>query len=71
MMRSSISAAISSSIDSANYGDGSGPGERSAAEYVAEKLAEVDLQPEIFESGPGRASVIVVYRATIRPEGHY
>ncbi len=46
-------------IDTSNYGDDSGPGERRAAEYVAAKLAEVDLQPEIFESRPGRASVIV------------
>jgi acetylornithine deacetylase/succinyl-diaminopimelate desuccinylase-like protein len=46
-------------IDTSNYGDDSGPGERRAAEYVAAKLAEVDLEPEIFESRPGRASVIV------------
>jgi acetylornithine deacetylase/succinyl-diaminopimelate desuccinylase-like protein len=46
-------------IDTSNYGDESGPGERRAAEYVAAKLAEVDLQPEIFESHPGRANVIV------------
>jgi acetylornithine deacetylase/succinyl-diaminopimelate desuccinylase-like protein len=45
-------------IDTSNYGDDSGPGERRAAEYVAAKLAEVDLRPEIFESRPGRASVI-------------
>jgi acetylornithine deacetylase/succinyl-diaminopimelate desuccinylase-like protein len=32
--------------------------ERPAAEYVAEKLAEVGLSPEIFESEPGRASVV-------------
>jgi acetylornithine deacetylase/succinyl-diaminopimelate desuccinylase-like protein len=32
--------------------------ERPAAEYVAEKLAEVGLKPQIFESEPGRASVI-------------
>ena len=46
-------------IDTSNYGDDSGPGERRAAEYVAAKLAEVDLEPQIFESRPGRASVIV------------
>ncbi|MET0520986.1 MAG: M20/M25/M40 family metallo-hydrolase, partial [Jiangellaceae bacterium] len=45
-------------IDSANYGDGSGPGERKAAEYVAEKLAEVGLEPTILESEPGRTSVV-------------
>ncbi|MDX6200648.1 MAG: hypothetical protein QOJ83_148, partial [Frankiales bacterium] len=32
--------------------------ERQAAEYVAGKLAEVGLVPEIIESAPGRASVI-------------
>ncbi len=32
--------------------------ERPAAEYVAEKLAEVGLEPTILESEPGRASVV-------------
>jgi acetylornithine deacetylase/succinyl-diaminopimelate desuccinylase-like protein len=32
--------------------------ERPAAEYVAEKLAEAGLKPQIFESDPGRASVV-------------
>ncbi|GGK17771.1 peptidase M20 [Streptomyces camponoticapitis] len=45
-------------IDTSNYGDHSGPGERAAAEYVAEKLAEVGLEPEIFESHKGRASTV-------------
>jgi acetylornithine deacetylase/succinyl-diaminopimelate desuccinylase-like protein len=45
-------------IDTSNYGDHSGPGERAAAEYVAEKLAEVGLQPQIFESHKGRASTV-------------
>jgi acetylornithine deacetylase/succinyl-diaminopimelate desuccinylase-like protein len=45
-------------IDTSNYGDGSGPGERAAAEYVAEKLAEFGLEPEIYESAKGRASTI-------------
>ncbi|AZS88220.1 M20/M25/M40 family metallo-hydrolase [Streptomyces griseoviridis] len=45
-------------IDTSNYGDHSGPGERKAAEYVAEKLAEVGLDPQIFESHPGRASTV-------------
>jgi len=45
-------------IDTSNYGDHSGPGERAAAEYVAEKLAEVGLEPRIFESHPGRASTV-------------
>ncbi|WP_432002951.1 M20/M25/M40 family metallo-hydrolase [Streptomyces sioyaensis] len=45
-------------IDTSNYGDHSGPGERAAAEYVAEKLAEVGLEPQIFESHKGRASTV-------------
>ena len=46
-------------IDSTNYGDGSGPGERAAAEYVAGKLSEVGLEPAVLESEPGRTSVVV------------
>ncbi|MFF9089266.1 M20/M25/M40 family metallo-hydrolase [Streptomyces sp. NPDC014991] len=45
-------------FDTSNYGDHSGPGERKAAEWVAEKLAEVGLEPEIYESHPGRASTV-------------
>lgn len=45
-------------IDTSNYGDHSGPGERKAAEYVAEKLAEVGLEPRVFESHKGRASTV-------------
>lgn len=46
-------------IDTSNYGNGEGPGERAAAEYVAEKLAEVGLDPVIIESERGRASTVV------------
>jgi len=46
-------------IDSSNYGDGSGPGERACAEYVMGELAEVGLAPLYVESAPGRANVIV------------
>ena len=45
-------------IDSSNYGDGSGPGERKAAEYVAGLLAEVGLEVTFLESAPGRANVV-------------
>ncbi|MFI2201132.1 M20/M25/M40 family metallo-hydrolase [Streptomyces sp. NPDC020192] len=45
-------------FDTSNYGDHSGPGERGAAEWVAEKLAEVGLEPKIYESHPGRASTV-------------
>ncbi|WP_029287527.1 M20/M25/M40 family metallo-hydrolase [Cellulomonas sp. HZM] len=46
-------------FDTSNYGDGSGPGERAAAEHVMGLLGEVGLDPELFESAPGRASVVV------------
>ncbi len=45
-------------IDTSNYGNNEGPGERAAAEYVAGKLAEVGLEPQIIESSPGRASTV-------------
>lgn len=45
-------------IDTSNFGDGSGPGERAAAEYTAGLIEEVGLQTELFESAPGRASVV-------------
>ena len=45
-------------IDTSNYGDSSGPGERTAAEYVAGLLAEVGLEPQIFEAQPRRTSVV-------------
>ncbi|HEX2355707.1 MAG TPA: M20/M25/M40 family metallo-hydrolase [Micromonosporaceae bacterium] len=46
-------------IDTTNTGDtATSAGERAAAEYVAAKLAEVGLAPEIRESAPGRASVV-------------
>ena len=38
--------------------------ERPAAEYVAEKLAEAGLEPQIFESEPGRASVVARFEGT-------
>ena len=45
-------------IDTSNYGDGDGPGERKAAEYVAGLLDEVGIASEIYESEPGRASLL-------------
>jgi acetylornithine deacetylase/succinyl-diaminopimelate desuccinylase-like protein len=50
-------------IDTSNYGDGSGPGERAAAEYVAAQLAEVGISAEIIESEPGRASLVAQWGA--------
>lgn len=46
-------------IDTSNYGDGSGPTERPAAEYVVEELHAVGLAATLIESAPGRASVVV------------
>ena len=46
-------------IDSTNFGDGSGPGEREAADYVVAQLREVGLEPTVVESEPGRTSVVV------------
>ncbi len=46
-------------IDTSNYGDGTGPGERVAAEYVMRSLEEVGLAPTYFETTPGRANVVV------------
>ncbi|MFC8731247.1 M20/M25/M40 family metallo-hydrolase [Luteimicrobium sp. NPDC057192] len=45
-------------IDTSNFGDDSGPGERVAAEHVAGLLAEVGLDVDVFESAPGRTSVV-------------
>jgi acetylornithine deacetylase/succinyl-diaminopimelate desuccinylase-like protein len=45
-------------IDTTNPGDHSGPGERAAAEHVAALLADVGVEPQIFESHPKRASVV-------------
>ncbi len=45
-------------IDTTNYGNGRSVGERRAAEYVAEQLAEVGIESRIFESEPGRANLV-------------
>jgi len=45
-------------IDTSNYGDDRGPGERVAAEYVADKLAEAGLEPQVFEPEPRRTSLV-------------
>lgn len=45
-------------IDTSNYGDQEGPGERKAAEYVAGLLDEVGISPTLIESAPGRTSVV-------------
>ncbi len=53
-------------IDSSNYGDGSGAGERACAEYVMGELTEVGLDPLYVESAPGRANVVVRVEGTDR-----
>jgi acetylornithine deacetylase/succinyl-diaminopimelate desuccinylase-like protein len=45
-------------IDTTNHGGGESAGERSAAEYVAGKLAEVGIESTIYESAPGRANLV-------------
>lgn len=52
-------------IDTSNYGPDGGPGERKAAEYIAEKLDEVGIDSKIYESEPGRATLV----ADWSPEG--
>lgn len=44
-------------IPSVNYGDGKGD-ESAVARYVVEKLQEVGISAEIYESAPNRASVV-------------
>ena len=43
---------------SVNHSDGSGPGERKAAEYVAAVLSPLGAGPQVVESAPGRANVL-------------
>jgi len=51
-------------IDTTNPGDHSGPGERTAAEYVSARLAEAGLEPQIFESHPKRTSLVARIEGT-------
>lgn len=44
-------------IDTTNRGHGVG-NERPAAEYVAERLAEAGLEPQLLEKAPGRTNVV-------------
>lgn len=53
-------------IDTSNYGDLSGPGERVAAEYVAALLDEVGIDTEILESAPKRTSVVTRFEGKDR-----
>lgn len=50
-------------IDTSNRGSGDAR-ERPAAEYVAERLAEVGIEAKILESAPGRANVVARIEGT-------
>ncbi len=52
-------------FDTTNHGAGRSNGEADAAEYVAAKLQKMGLTPQLFESEPGRVSVVA------RVEGRY
>lgn len=56
-------------IDTSNYGDDSGPGEREAADYVVRELREVGLTPQVYESKPGRTTVAVRIPGADRSRG--
>ena len=45
-------------FDTTNYGGGKSNGETDAAEYVSASLTGLGLSPEMFESEPGRVSVV-------------
>jgi acetylornithine deacetylase/succinyl-diaminopimelate desuccinylase-like protein len=51
-------------IDTSNYGEEDGPGERKAAEYVATLLDEVGIESRLYESEPGRTSVVAQWGGT-------
>jgi len=56
-------------IDTSNYGDGSGPGEREAAEYVAARLDEVGVETTLLESEANRANVVARIEGEDRGRG--
>jgi len=45
-------------FDTTNYGEGKSKGETEAAEYVAAKLEQLGLAPQLFDSEPRRTSVV-------------
>jgi acetylornithine deacetylase/succinyl-diaminopimelate desuccinylase-like protein len=45
-------------FDTSNFGAGDSRGERAAAEWVAEQLADAGLEPVVLESAPGRANTV-------------
>src|SRR3954471_10513121 len=51
-------------IDTTNTGDSSGPGERKAAEHVAALLDGAGIDSELYESEPGRTSLLARWEGT-------
>lgn len=45
-------------FDTSNFGDGSGPGERQAAEYVSEFLSDAGLEVVVYEPKPKRTNLV-------------
>jgi acetylornithine deacetylase/succinyl-diaminopimelate desuccinylase-like protein len=45
-------------FDTSNYGEGKSNGETEAAEYLAAHLETLGLKPQLFDSEPGRTSVV-------------
>ncbi|GAB3578315.1 M20/M25/M40 family metallo-hydrolase [Leifsonia lichenia] len=45
-------------FDTTNYGEGKSNGETDAAEYVEARLRAMGLEPRMFDSDPGRTSVV-------------
>lgn len=56
-------------IDTSNYGDDSGPGERRAAEHVAGLLDEVGVASTLHEAHAGRTSVVAHWGAATSSTG--
>ena len=56
-------------IDTSNYGDQEGPGERKAAEYVAALLDEVGIEARLHESAPGRTNVLARWGGSAAERG--
>jgi acetylornithine deacetylase/succinyl-diaminopimelate desuccinylase-like protein len=57
-------------MDTSNYGSTEdGPGERKAAEYVATLLDEVGIESRLYESEPGRTSVVAQWGGAAAERG--
>lgn len=51
-------------IDTSNFAERQGPGERAAAELLADRLRAVGLEPEFIEASPGRTNLVARWRGT-------